>query len=204
MRPQDVGIPESNLVLGKHSGRHAFSSRLKQLGYTLKAAELEIVFVKFKELADKKKTIFDDDIIALVEEGTHRIHETFTLVYMNASSGTGTIPTATVRISKHEKGGKAKLFQEASCGDGPVDAIYKAVDKVTGLKPQLSEYSLRAISGGKDAQGEVSVKVMYKGILLTGRGTSTDIIEASAKAYINASNKIISRKNFSKGKKVTL
>ncbi|MCB4790460.1 MAG: 2-isopropylmalate synthase [Elusimicrobia bacterium] len=194
MRPQDVGVPSSKLVLGKHSGRHALLKRLKELGYGLGAAELEKVYEKFKVLTDKKKVVFDDDIAALVEEGIRQLPETYALNYLNTSSGTGIIPTATIRIGKIDKLNKGKriIIQEAACGDGPVDAAYKAIDKIVSIKPKLIDYSLRAISSGKDAQGEVSVKVEYKDISYSGRGTSTDIIEASAKAYLKAINKIMS------------
>lgn len=190
MKPQDVGVPSSKLVLGKHSGRHAFIKRLKELGYTLGQQEAEKVFAKFKALADKKKCVFDDDIVALAEENISKLPETYILEYLNTSSGTGIIPTATVRVAKSVKSSKRVIIQEAACGDGPVDATYKAIDKITSVKPRLADYSLRAISGGKDAQGEVSVKVEYKGVTYTGRGTSTDIIEASAKSYLQAINKI--------------
>ncbi|MFH1367890.1 MAG: 2-isopropylmalate synthase [Elusimicrobiota bacterium] len=192
MRPQDVGIPSNKLVLGKHSGRHALIKRLKELGYHVKPADVDMIFARFKELCDKKKVVFDDDISALVEEGISRLPEAYTLDYLNTSSGTGVVPTATVRLAKSEKaskGGKA-IAQEASCGDGPVDAAYKAIDKITGIKPKLVDYGLRAVSSGKDAQGEVNVKVICNRITYTGRGTSTDIIEASAKAYLQAVNKI--------------
>lgn len=196
MRPQDVGVPSNKLVLGKHSGRHALVSRLKTLGYNLPVADVEKVFARFKDLADKKKCVFDDDIVALLEEGMSQLPETFTLNYLNTSSGSGIIPTATLRLHCVQKGvPKPVLVQEAACGDGPVDAAYKAIDKICGYKVKLSDYSLRAVSGGKDAQGEVNVKVEYKGIAYTGRGTSTDIIEASAKAYLQTLNKIAATEN---------
>jgi len=194
MRPQDVGIPSNQLVLGKHSGRHALVKRLKDLGYSIKAEQIEKVYSAFKDLADKKKCVFDEDILALVEEGISTESETYVLEYLNTSSGTGIIPTATVRLSKKD-GGKGKnkvILQEAACGDGPVDAAYKAVDKIAGVKAKLTDYALRALSVGKDAQGEVNVKVEYKGLKFSGRGASTDIIEASVKAYLQALNKIAS------------
>jgi 2-isopropylmalate synthase len=200
MRPQDVGIPANKLVLGKHSGRHALVRRLKDLGYALGEAELEKVFQKFKELADKKKTVFDDDIIALAEERMARSLETYALDYLNTSSGTGVIPTATVRLAANGKGKQRTVCQEASCGDGPVDAAYKAIDKIAGLKMKLIDYNLRAVSGGKDAQGEVNVKVLCRDLTVTGRGTSTDIIEASAKAYLQAVNKILASSKGNGGK----
>ncbi len=196
MNPSDVGVPESSLVLGKHSGRHAFFKRIKDLGYKLEESALEQLFEKFKVLADKKKAVFDDDIVALIEEDTASGKETFSLDYISATSGTGTIPTATVRISKNEEAsaqGKktpaACVLQEAACGTGPVDAAYKAIDKITGMDFKLTDYSLRAVSSGEDALGEVHVKADYEGMVYTGKGTSTDIVEASVKAYMQAVNK---------------
>lgn len=201
MHPQDVGVPSNKLVLGKHSGRHALIKRLKDLGYHVKPADVDGIFTRFKELCDKKKVVFDDDISALVEEGMSQYPEAYTLDYLNTSSGTGIIPTATLRLAKSlDKGRKAErlIVQEASCGDGPVDAAYKAIDKITGLKPKLVDYSLRAVSSGKDALGEVNVKVVCNKMTYTGRGTSTDIIEASAKAYLQAVNKIVAAGNSKK------
>lgn len=197
MRPEDVGVPDSLLVLGKHSGRHAFSRRIKDLGYKINDDKItDSLFEKFKGLADKKKCIFDDDIIALIEEGVSDVKETFVLEYVAASSGIGIVPTATVRLHKAAgKKEKAKTLQEAACGTGPVDAVYKAIDKMTGISVNLDDYSLRAVSGGEDAQGEVNLKIKYNGIMFMGKGASTDIVEASAKAYIQAINKAISFKN---------
>ncbi len=186
MTPQSVGIPESKLVLGKHSGRHALEKRIKELGCSVTGEQLDKIFMRFKELADRKKYVFDEDLLALVEEETALVPQYYILEYLHATAGSGTVPTATVKI---RKGGK--IFQEAACGDGPVDACYKAIDKITGIKAQLLEYGLRAISSGKDAVGEVTVRVGYKKDTILGRGRSTDIIEASAKAYLNALNKIV-------------
>ncbi|MFA5859597.1 MAG: 2-isopropylmalate synthase [Elusimicrobiota bacterium] len=184
-----VGIPESRLVLGKHSGRHAFVKRLAELGCTLPEKKVEDVFAKFKILTDKKKYVFDEDILALVEESAGKVPEFFELAYHHTSSGTDTIPTATVRLKK-----EGKSYQEAACGDGPVDAAYRAIDKIAGVHCELLDYSLRALSQGQDALGEVTVKVGYKHDTYVGRGRSTDIIDASVKAYVNALNKIISTK----------
>ena len=196
MNPKDVGIPENSLVLGKHSGRHAFFKRIKDLGYKLDNETLEQLFEKFKVLADKKKVIFDDDIIALIDEDSASGQEMFSLEYVSATSGTGTIPTATVRINKNEKpenpgskSSKSVGAQEAACGTGPVDAAYKAIDKITGMDMKLSEYSLRAVSSGEDALGEVNIKAVHNGMIYSGKGASTDIIEASVKAYMQAINK---------------
>ena len=176
------------MVLGKLSGRHAFRERLRKLGFELKDSELETAFRAFKKLADKKKEVFDEDLVFIVEEKTLQIPEVYFLDYIHTVTGNKILPTATVRIRKNDK-----VFQEAACGDGPIDAAYKAIDRITGLKLTLADYSLRSVTGGKDALGEVMVKVEEKGNLVTGRGVSTDIIEASAKAYINAINRLIYR-----------
>lgn len=187
MRPEDIGYGESKLVLGKHSGRHAFFERLKTLGFTLSPEELERAFARFKELADKKKEVFDEDLIAIVEEELPAVAEVYKLEYVHTTAGSNTVPTATIRLSC---GGK--VIQDAACGDGPVDACYKTIDRMTGISPQLLDYSLRSVTIGKDALGEATVRLRYKTIEVTGRGTSTDIIEASAKAYINAINRLLS------------
>ncbi len=186
MKPADIGLGESRLVLGKHSGRHAFGERLRKLGYKLSRQEADNAFAAFKVLADKKKEIYDEDIQALLQEQLATIPSVYQLQYVQISSGTSTIPTATVCLRKDEK-----VLQDASCGDGPVDAAYKTIDRITRMKCRLMEYALQAVTGGKDAMGEVVVRVRHRGVLATGRGTSTDIIEASAKAYVNAVNRLI-------------
>ena len=189
MRPQMVGLRGSKLVLGKLSGRHAFAERLKALGFRLDAKELDGAFARFKDLADKKREVFDEDLIAIVEEELPTVAETYKLAYVHTSSGSETVPTATIRLSC---GGK--VVEDAACGDGPVDACYKTIDRITGISPELVDYSLRAVTSGKDALGEVTVKLRARGHeMIIGRGTSTDIIEASAKAYVNAINKLVSQ-----------
>ncbi|MFH1645887.1 MAG: 2-isopropylmalate synthase [Candidatus Omnitrophota bacterium] len=187
MRPQDVGFGESKLVLGKHSGRHALAERLKKLGYDLKEKELKKAFESFKHLADKKKDIFDEDLKAIMEEEIAAMPELYKLENLYIHGGTGTTPKAvvTVKIGKKTLEGTAK-------GDGPVDACYKAIDKITGLKGRLLDYGIRSITSGKDALGEAVVKVKIKNRIISGRGTSTDIIEASVKAYLNAISKLTS------------
>lgn len=198
MTPQSVGITTSKLVLGKHSGRHALAKRLKELGFTFKEKELDKIFIRFKELADKKKQIFDEDIELLMEEEIAGNNEVFNVDYLHTSSGTGIVPTATIRLRKDKK-----VFQEAASGDGPVDAAYRAVDKIVGIKTKLLDYNLRSVSSGKDAIGEVTVKLEYQGQTIIGRGSSTDIIEASVKAYLNAINRIITLQSKQKqGKKI--
>lgn len=189
--PKVIGVPQSSLVLGKHSGRHAFKSRLAELGYTLSDEELKTAFARFKELCDRKKVITDDDLLALVEEQIRRIPPTFELKYLHVSTGTTVVPTATLGLLVHDR-----LVEEAACGNGPVDAIYKAIDKITGLKCTLETYGLDAITGGKDAVGSVLVRVRNeKGQTFLGRGISTDVLEASARAYIDAANKIVAEAN---------
>ncbi|SHG52378.1 2-isopropylmalate synthase [Thermosyntropha lipolytica DSM 11003] len=184
MSPELVGIKSSSLVLGKHSGRHAFRERLKELGYNLTEEELEKAFIKFKDIADKKKEINDDDLEALVNEQVRAIPERFSLEYLHISSGTSIVPTATVKLNI-----EGNVLEAASTGDGPVDAACHAVDKITDIYGKMIDYKLNSISGGKDALGEVIAKIEIDGKLYTGRGLSTDIIEASVKAYINAINK---------------
>ncbi len=187
MNPEMVGIPQSSLVLGKHSGRHAFRERLAELGYNLTDEELDKAFKRFKELTSKKKEISDSDIEAIVTEETIKVDNKYVLDYIHISSGNTIVPTATVVIMVD---GEKK--NAASWGDGPVDAIYNAIDKITNLRLILEEYSINAVTAGKDALGEVVVKLRKadNGEVYTGRGVSTDVIEASAKAYINAANKI--------------
>ncbi|MCS7231029.1 MAG: 2-isopropylmalate synthase [Elusimicrobiota bacterium] len=207
--PKDVGVPSSELVLGKHSGRHALEKRLSELGYRINKKLLNKIFIKFKNLADKKKYIFDEDIIAIVNEELGKEKQQLELKYFHISSGSGIIPTATVEIAIISDS-KQKLFKEVECGDGPVDAAYKAIDKIL-LKllnfknpPKLVDYQLKAISSGKDAQGEVVVKLEYDGELFTGRGISTDIIEASIKSYISCWNNLLIRKKLTKKIKISL
>jgi len=189
MTPQSVGVPSSSLVLGKLSGRNALAKRLKDLGHSLPEKKLNEVFGKFKALADKKKYVFDEDILTLVEEGEGASREIFKLEFLQISSGTGIVPTATVRLIS-----RGKTVREAAVGDGPVDAVYKAIDKITKIPVKLLDYKLSAVSGGKDAQGEVTVQVESAGGLARGKGASTDIIEASAKAYVSALNRIANKK----------
>ena len=175
MTPQSVGRSQSRLVMGKHSGRHAFRVRLEEMGYNLDEDKIQRTYERFIELADRKKEVTDRDIQAMVEEEVVRIPEQFVLDYLHVTSGTSALPTATVRIVH---GGEAQ--EEAATGDGPVDAVYRAIDRVTGIETTLAGYFLNAVTGGKDALGEVTVQVQDNGNVYSGRGTSTDVIEASA------------------------
>ncbi|HEY8462691.1 MAG TPA: 2-isopropylmalate synthase [Bacillota bacterium] len=189
MTPESVGLSQSQLVLGKHSGRHAVKNRLEELGYTLSETDIELTYQRFIELADKKKEVTDSDLEALVHDRFQTVEDRYTLDYLHVSTGNSTIPTATVRLKKN-----GELIQEASCGDGPIDAIYKAIDRITGLSVQLAEYNIKAVTSGQDALGEVMVKVRENGHAYVGRGISTDIIEASTLAYLHAVNKIAQSK----------
>ena len=186
MKPQDVGFEETKLVLGKHSGRHALKVRLKKMGYTLSEKDTERTFARFKKLADKKKEIFDEDLATIVEDEIGAMQEVYRLVSFYVLSGNTVTPSATV-ILKY----KGKNLTANSSGDGPVDACYKAVEKITSIKPKLLNYMLSAVTAGKDALGEVSVRMKIGAKEVNGRGASTDVIEASVKAYLNALNKSI-------------
>jgi 2-isopropylmalate synthase len=189
MRPEDVGVEKTRLVLGKHSGRHAFRSRLEELGIKLNEEQFERVFAEFKQLGDKKKEIFDEDLEALVREELESAADgvdKFQLLSFHISSGMSVIPTATVRMKIEDE-----VVTDAATGDGPVDAVYRAFDRITGIQCELEDYSIRAVTGGKDAMGEVTVQVRRGDRKERGRGTSTDIIEASARAYLMAINRLV-------------
>jgi len=187
MTPESIGLKKSQMVLGKHSGRHAFEERLRELGFDhLSREEINEAFEKFKDLADKKKYVTDDDIEALVSAELVQIPEMVQLEYYHITSGNSLIASATVRITR-----EGEAVEEAACGDGPIDAVFHAVERAVGMEVTLKDYRIRAITSGKDALGESTVKVEKDGKSYVGRGISTDIIEASVKAYINAINKVL-------------
>jgi len=188
MRPEDVGFVGTGLVLGKHSGRHAFKDRLKSLGVDLKDGEVDKAFARFKSVADKKKHVFDEDLLAIVEDELKVFHKTWGLVSLMAKSGTDIKPEVEVVLKS-----KGKKYLKVSSGDGPVDACYKAIESMTKVKGELLDYSIQSVTQGKDALGEVMVKVKVKDKIVIAHGTSTDILEASVKAYINAINKVLSQ-----------
>ena len=191
MRPEDVGWTGENMVLGKHSGRHAFKTRLGHLGYDMLTEEdVNKAFERFKALCDKKKDIFDDDLYAIVDDEVFQSPETYVLEYLGFSSGTEAVPTATVRMRRN-----GDVLTDAGVGDGPVDAAFKAVQRITGMDAVLHEYTLDAVTGGMDAQGQVMVAVEHDGHLVKARASSTDVVVASVKAYVNAINKLIAQKN---------
>ncbi|HET6514862.1 MAG TPA: 2-isopropylmalate synthase [Thermodesulfovibrionales bacterium] len=189
MRPEDVGLKQTELVLGKHSGRHAFKERLHELGYELSTEEIETAFKKFKHLADQKKDIFDEDVAALVSEEVSKIPEIYGLVELSITSGTTIKPTASLRLKVN-----GEVIDRIEHGDGPVDAVYKAIAAITKTKSSLLKFEVKGITGGTDALGEVMVSLEEDGVKVRGQGADTDILVASAKAYINALNKLAARK----------
>lgn len=194
MTPESIGLSQNKMVLGKHSGRHAFEDRLKMLGYTLTKEDLDVAFEQFKILADKKKVVLDRDLEALVAQETVEIPEVYHLKRFVINSGNTITSTASVKLLKN-----GEEIEEVSTGDGPVDAAFKAIDKMVGLTFTLEDYSLHSVTEGKDAQGEVIVKIRKDTELYTGRGLSTDVIEASTKAYVNAINKMLNELKLQEG-----
>ncbi len=196
IKPQDVGFKGSKIVLGKLSGRHAFSARLKELGYSLSEKELNQAFTRFKALADKKRKVFDEDLATIVEDELATIPEDYKLRNFQVTSGNKIVPLASVELVKDKKPVKA-----SATGDGPIDACFKTIDKAVGHKGKLMDYKVNAVTSGKDALGEVSVKVAFRDEVVIGRGSSTDIIEASVLAYVNAINRLALRKKKLKQRK---
>jgi 2-isopropylmalate synthase len=186
IKPESIGVTSSKLVLGKHSGRHAFVKRLKELGFNLEGENLEKAFDRFKSLAEKKGAINDNDIKAIVENEIREVSEYFKLKYYQILSGTNVTSTATIGIEID-----GKLHQGVSYGDGPVDASFKAIDSITKMKVKLVDYSIEAVSEGKDAIGSVKIIISADGMDVMGSGISTDVIEASIKAYIDAMNRVM-------------
>jgi 2-isopropylmalate synthase len=202
MRPEDVGVNQTKLVLGKHSGRHALRNRLAEMGHSLDEVELDKAFARFKELADRKKVITDIDLEALIADEFYRPRDVYFLDGMQVTCGTMGMPTATVRL----KGPDGKVHVHAAMGSGPIDATYKAIDAIVKTPSTLLEFNVHAITEGIDALGEVTVRVQSKDAdsktmdaqkeipyarVFGGHGADTDIIVASAKAYLNALNKLI-------------
>ena len=185
MRPEDVGFAESRVVLTARTGRHGLRDRLEKLGYALAQDELDQTYQRFLAVADKKQEVFDEDLIAILHDEIHPVPETYQLDYLHIYSGTSAIPTATVRLRV-----RGKSREGAAIGDGPVDAVCKAISQVTGTSATLVRYEIRAVTSGTEAMGEVTVQLSQEGRKTMGRGASTDVIEASAKAYIDGLNKL--------------
>ena len=190
MDPTEVGIPASSLVLGKLSGRHAFKERLAELGYTLKEDAFNRAFQAFKELAEKKKEIRDRDIESVVAQELRTILEVYHLEHVQVSCGDHSVPTATVKLI----GPEGQVVAHSSTGTGPVDAVYKAIDQIVKVPCRLTEFSVKSVTEGIDAVGEVVVRVESGAVTYTGRGAATDIIVASARAYMNALNRLLRAK----------
>lgn len=189
MLPEDVGFLRTELVLGKHSGRHALRQRIRDLGFHLNDEQLQKVFDDFKVLADRKKEIYDADIEVLAESVLHNGPAVWTLEAITCNAGSGTIPSAAVCLWHRE----GAVHRDAGIGDGPVDAVFKTIARITGVEPVLREYQVHSVTVGEDAQGEAQVEVEHEGRILQGRAVSTDILEASALAFLQTINRILLR-----------
>ncbi|MDF1589987.1 MAG: 2-isopropylmalate synthase [Desulfobacterales bacterium] len=185
MKPETIGLSKNKMILGKHSGRHALREHLKDLGYDLSDEEVQLVFVKFKELADKKKHVVDEDLEVIVAEGILRTADIFRLEYLHVISGTTVLPMASVKLLIKDRSVKG-----AGYGNGPIDAVYNTIAKLTDTGSELLRFSVSALTGGTDAMGEVTVRLRENGLLALGKGADPDIITASAKAYINGLNRL--------------
>lgn len=191
MTPESVGLTQNNLVLGKHSGKHAFRDKVKNLGYELTEAEIDRMFQKFKELADKKKSVYDRDIEALISKEAVQVPKTYSMESFVINSGNAITSTAVIKMIKD-----GKSIEKVSRGEGPIDASFKAIEKIVGIDFNLEDYQIQSVTEGEDALGDALVKISDKeGMIFAGRGLSTDIIEASIHAYINAVNKMIYEKH---------
>ena len=193
MNPSDVGIPSNHIVLGKHSGRHAFRDRLSQFGYKLSDANFEVAFEKFKDLCDKKKYVFDEDIYSLINEEFVRSSDFYQLISLECASGTETKPSAKIKMVVDN----SEVMAEESA-DGPMDSVFKAISQAAGIAPSLDSYNVASVTEGMDAQAEVSVSINHEGFSSRGKGASTDVVIASAKAFINALNNLRWRKTHPK------
>lgn len=192
MTAESVGFPSNALVLGKHSGRNAFTTRLKELGYEISDDQLEKAFAEFKILADKKKEIYDEDLEAIVLGRTAEYKKYYELEYVGFSSGTGCVPTVTMKLRKDD----GFLLTDASIGDGPVDAAFKTIERICGIEGKLKSYRINAVTPGKDAQGEVTIMAEFEnaGFNVSGKGYSTDVLIASVRAYLKALNTYLAKK----------
>ena len=185
MKPETIGLSANKLVLGKHSGRHALREHLKDMGYDLSDEELNLIFKRFKNLADRKKHVVDEDLEVLVTEGILRTADVFQLEYLHVTCGTTVLPMASVKLSINGRSVKG-----AGYGNGPVDSAFNTIAKLTGTQSELLRYTVGALTGGTDAQGEVTVRLRENGLVALGKGADPDIITASAKAYINGLNRL--------------
>ncbi len=188
MTPESVGVKTNSIVLGKHSGRHALGKKYEEMGYQLNRSDLDKAYKLFTKLADQKKEIFEEDLIAILQDGFTQIPERYKLRAVQATAGTSTLATALVTVADTRSD---EAETQTAAGDGPVNAVYEAIDKLTGMKGNLVDYTVRSITRGTDAVGEVFVHVEFDGASYTGKAASTDIVDASARAYLNAVNKAL-------------
>jgi 2-isopropylmalate synthase len=186
MTPESIGLESNRMVLGRHSGRAGFKDRIIRLGFNPKQEELDIAYLRFLEIADKKKEVFDEDLVALFTE-THRknLSTKFKLEYYQVTSGSSTVPTATIKILVDDV-----TIEESSTGDGPVDSVFKSIQKATKIVPELNKLVISPVTEGSDAYAEASVTITLEGKRVVGKGSSTDIVEASALSYIDALNRL--------------
>jgi 2-isopropylmalate synthase len=187
MDARTIGLPSSTLVMGKHSGRHALKTRLEELGYSLSGEDLDRAFSAFKELADRKKEVTNRDLESLVAEGLRTASEAYHLEQVQVSCGDKSVPTASVKLIAPD----GRVLADAALGTGPVDAVYQAINRLVRVPNTLTEFSVTSITEGIDAIGEVTIRIESEGKVYTGRGADTDIIVASAKAYMNALNRLL-------------
>ncbi len=183
MTPESVGIPKSNLVLGKHSGRHALEKRYKELGFELSKDQLNKIYRIFTDVADRKRVVYDADLMALLQSNLSDVPEFYTLEDLHVLSGNNLTPTATVTLRKGDN-----IIKDSATGDGPVDAVYRAIERITSMSGELNSYSIKSVTRGKDALGEVFIQVDFEGVTYGSTAASTDVVEASAKAYLSALN----------------
>jgi 2-isopropylmalate synthase len=189
MRPEDVGVLRTDLVLGKHSGRHALSQRIRDLGYHLDNEQLQKVFEDFKVLADRKKTIYDADVEALAESVLHKGPAVWTLEAVSCTGGSATVPVAAVVLWYKD----GTIHRDAGTGDGPIDAVFKTIERITGVYIKLRQFTINSVTADEDAQGEAQIEAESNGRILRGRAVSTDIMEASALAYLQVINRALLR-----------
>lgn len=189
MTPETVGVKNTKIVLGRHSGRHGLLARLKELGYSVNDTELLVIYEKFIKLSDKKKEIYDEDLRTLMGESITNINDFFRLDYLNVNSGTNTVPSATLKILANDT-----IIVESAVGDGPVDAVFNAIERALEIKSSVESYTVRSITAGRQALGESILRVKINDKAFVGKGISTDVVEASAKAYINALNQAYKNK----------
>jgi 2-isopropylmalate synthase len=186
LKPEEIGLPQTAAVLGKHSGRHALRQRIRELGYHLDENQMPRVFEAFKQLVERKKAVYDADVEALAETEIRNTPALWTLESFHCTAGSGSLPMAAVALRLAD--GERK--EDAACGDGPVDAIFKTIERITRTSVQLRDYSVRNVTIGEDAQGEAKVEVEHEGKIIRGRAVSTDVLEASARAFLEAINRI--------------